>query len=87
MHNRLLFLFYFRDVADHVIYKAQRAPKGAKKTVTFQKPPSNKSLVCEQKLHNIRTGELTTLRMFEDSDDDSSEEANPFDDVDILTML
>ena len=67
-----------------MIYNAQKAQKGVKKSVTFKKQSVSKSLVCEQKLRNIRTGELTTLRMFEDSDDDSSE-SNPFDDV--LTML
>ena len=68
-----------------------------KKSVSFQKPlqvagsggvrkSSSKPCIFEEKLRNIRTGELTTLRMFEDSDDSSSsEDADPFDDI--LTTL
>ena len=76
---------FHRDAADHVIYNARKTQKGLKKNVSFQETVT-KSLICEQKLRNIRTGELTTLRMFEDSDDSSSEDSNPFED-DILTML
>ncbi len=46
----------------------------------------------EPSLRNIRTGELTTFRMFEDSDDDSDSDSNPFSDIeepyrDILSVL
>ena len=66
-----------------------------KKSVLFQKPlvagnsSSNKGrsrpCVFEEKIRNIRTGELTTLRMFEDSDDDSSTSDDPFDDI-LMTL-
>jgi hypothetical protein len=99
-------LYLSRNVADRVIYKAQKAHRqgggggGVKKSVSFQKPlvassssssgggvSKNRSKPCvfEEKLRNIRTGEVTTLRMFEDSDDSSSEDGDPFDDI--LTTL
>ena len=45
----------------------------------------------EPLLRNIRTGEVTTIRMFEDSDDDSAD-SSPFSDIedayrDIITRL
>ena len=70
-----------RDVADHVIYNAQKAQRAGKKGVHLKKPSVDKSVVCEKRLHNIRTGELTTLRMFEDSDDSTDDESDPFHDI------
>lgn len=42
-------------------------------------PEKTKSLLFEQRLRSIRTGEITTLHLFEDSDDSSSD-SNPFSD-------
>ena len=42
-------------------------------------PGNTKPLLFEQRLRSIRTGELTTLHLFEDSDD-SSNDSNPFSD-------
>lgn len=42
-------------------------------------PEKTKPLLFEQRLRSIRTGEITTLHLFEDSED-SSNDSNPFSD-------
>lgn len=53
---------------------------------------SKKSVDHEPLLRNIRTGEMTTFKLFEDSEDDSDSNSNPFSDIeepyqDILSRL
>jgi len=83
-----------RETADNVMYKIQKAKKGRmpkQPTKTGAPPGKTKPLLFEQRLRNIRTGETTTLRMFEDSDDSDSD-SNPFSDIeenyrDIISRL
>lgn len=64
------------------------------KSKMSKKHQPRKPLLSEQKLRNIRTGEMTTLRVFEDTDDEDSNDGDsyPFSDLDetyqeILTRI
>ena len=93
-----------REAADHLMFRMAKAKK--KPTATAAKKAQQavsqktrgrggggrRKQLLEQKLRNIRTGELTTVRLLEDSDEDDDSLESPFFDLeeaceDILEQL